>query len=184
MNFWASEKNWPTSILIYLDIPPPKFMYETSFPLWTTVQLFSDKYSYILLHYWQVDKTKDFLINPQIYQTLAWSHFLGTVLQSTDVIKEIFFGIGQSYTLWQYGLWSFQTGGTKLERFLPKNQHTKRKLLNFKNWVNGEVSKSAKIWHSKSIFYAKNHWNLSNFFSLKNINLEAHFLLLTFFDIF
>ena len=36
--------------------------------------------------------------------------------------------------LWQYGLWSFQTGGTKLERFLPKNQHTQRKLLNFENW--------------------------------------------------
>ena len=46
-------------------------------------------------------------------------------------------------TVWQYGLRSFQTGGTKLERFLPKNQHTQRKLLNFK-WVNGEVSKSAK----------------------------------------
>ena len=45
------------------------------------------------------------------------------------------------YELWQYGLWSFQTGGTKLERFLPKNQHTQRKLLNFENWVNGEVSK-------------------------------------------
>ena len=43
--------------------------------------------------------------------------------------------------LWQYGLWSFQTGGTKLERFLPKNQHTERKLLNFVNWVSGEVSK-------------------------------------------
>ena len=27
-------------------------------------------------------------------------------------------------TLWQYGLWSFQTGDKKLERFLPKNQHT------------------------------------------------------------
>ena len=26
--------------------------------------------------------------------------------------------------VWQYGLWSFQTGGKKLERFLPKNQHT------------------------------------------------------------
>ena len=26
--------------------------------------------------------------------------------------------------LWQYGLWSFQTGGTKLERFLPKNQYS------------------------------------------------------------
>ena len=43
--------------------------------------------------------------------------------------------------LWQYGLWSFQAGGTKLERFLHKNQHTQRKLLNFENWVNGEVSK-------------------------------------------
>ena len=28
--------------------------------------------------------------------------------------------------LWQYGLWSFQTGDTQLERFLPKNQHTIR----------------------------------------------------------
>ena len=50
-----------------------------------------------------------------------------------------------SFTVWQYGLWSFQTGCAKLERFLPKNQHTQRKLLNFKNWVIGEVSKSAKF---------------------------------------
>ena len=28
------------------------------------------------------------------------------------------------YILWQYGLWSFQTGDTKLERFLPKNHFT------------------------------------------------------------
>ena len=49
------------------------------------------------------------------------------------------------------GLLSFQAGGTTLERFLPKNQHILRKLLNFEN-------------------------------SLKNINLEAHFLVLTFFD--
>ena len=27
---------------------------------------------------------------------------------------------------WQYGLLSFQAGGKKLERFLPKNQHTQR----------------------------------------------------------
>ena len=39
----------------------------------------------------------------------------------------------------------FSNGGTKLERFLPKNQHTQRKLLNFENWVNEEVSKRAKI---------------------------------------
>ena len=48
-------------------------------------------------------------------------------------------------TVWQYGLWSFQTGGTKLERVLPKNHHTQRKVLNLENWVNGEVSQSAKI---------------------------------------
>ena len=41
-------------------------------------------------------------------------------------------------TVWQYGLWSFQAGGTKLERFLHKNQQTQRKLLNFENWTNGE----------------------------------------------
>ena len=35
----------------------------------------------------------------------------------------------------------FLTGGTKLGRFLLKNQHTQRELLNFDNWVNGEVSK-------------------------------------------
>ena len=42
--------------------------------------------------------------------------------------------------LWQYGLW-----GAKLERFLPKNQHNQRKLLNFENWVNGEVKKVSKF---------------------------------------
>ena len=39
----------------------------------------------------------------------------------------------------------YSSGGTKLGRYLPKNQHTQRKLLNFENWVNGEVSKSAKF---------------------------------------
>ena len=78
-----------------------------------------------------------------------------------------------SLRVWQYGLWSFQTGGTKLERFLPKNQHTQRKLLNFEFWINGELS----------FFYVKNQPNLSQFFfSLKNTNLGAHFLLLAFFD--
>ena len=47
----------------------------------------------------------------------------------------------QIYTLWHYGLWSFQGGGKKLEIFLPKNQNTQRKLLNFENWSSGELSK-------------------------------------------
>ena len=55
-------------------------------------------------------------------------------------------------------------GDTKLDRFLPKNQHTQRKILNFEFWINGELSTSAKIWLSKSISYLKNHpKNLSNF---------------------
>ena len=37
--------------------------------------------------------------------------------------------IRHQWPLWQYGLWSFQTGYAKLERFLHKNQHTQRKSL-------------------------------------------------------
>ena len=43
--------------------------------------------------------------------------------------------------VWQYGLWSFQALGTKLERFLHKNRHTQSKLLNFEFWINDELSK-------------------------------------------
>ena len=32
----------------------------------------------------------------------------------------------------------FQAGGTKLERFLPENQHTQSKPLNFEIWFNGQ----------------------------------------------
>ena len=53
------------------------------------------------------------------------------------------YGVKKSFLdtceLWQYGLRGFQTEGTKLERFLPKNQHTQRKLLNFENWINREL---------------------------------------------
>ena len=45
----------------------------------------------------------------------------------------------------------FKRGGTKLERFLPKNQHTQRKLLNFENWVSGRCQKLAIILVSKVI---------------------------------
>ena len=37
------------------------------------------------------------------------------------------YGENTLHTLWQYGLLSFQDGDTKLETFLPKNQHTQRK---------------------------------------------------------
>ena len=84
--------------------------------------------------------------------------------------------------LWQYGLWSFQTGGTKLERFLLKNQNTQRKLLKFENLVNGEISKSANIDFQSQFSMSKIIRISQVFFLLKNINLGAHFLSLTFFD--
>ena len=79
-------------------------------------------------------------------------------------------------------VFSFQTGVTKLEKILPKNQHIQRKLLNFEKWCIGEVSKSAKIWLSKSMSKIKNHKNVFIYFSLKNTNLGAHFLSLTLFE--
>ena len=63
--------------------------------------------------------------------------------------------------IWQYGLWSFQIGGTKLERFLPKNQHTQRKLLNFENWVNPnrhylrKKEKCAHLQHHLGAFFKR-----------------------------
>ena len=51
--------------------------------------------------------------------------------------------------IWQYGLWSFQMGDTKLERFLPKNQHAQRKLLNFEFWINCELSKIGHHFSNK-----------------------------------
>ena len=52
----------------------------------------------------------------------------------------------QICTIWQYGLWSFKTRKTKLERVLPKNQHTQRKLLNFEFWIYGELLKIIQIF--------------------------------------
>ena len=33
----------------------------------------------------------------------------------------------------------FSSEGTKLERFLPKNKHTQRKLLNFELGINSDL---------------------------------------------
>ena len=41
--------------------------------------------------------------------------------------------------------------GTKLERFLHKNQHTQRKSLNFEFWINGELSKIGHHFSNKVI---------------------------------
>ena len=73
---------------------------------------------------------------------------------------------------------SFQAGGTKLERFFPKNQHAQRKLLNFKNWCNGELSKIGHYFSNKAIEKLMISKNVNNkkcapkliFFNEKNDN--------------
>ena len=72
--------------------------------------------------------------------------------------------------LWQYGLWSFQTGDTKLERFLPKNQ-----ILNGNYWILsfGLTASCQKV----PTFDFRSQFSMLKiirifliFFSLKNIN--------------
>jgi hypothetical protein len=49
-----------------------------------------------------------------------------------------------------------------LERFLPKHQHTQRKLLNFENWCSGEVSKIIGIF--LNFFFIEEYKFRSTFF--------------------
>jgi hypothetical protein len=46
--------------------------------------------------------------------------------------------------------------GTKLERFLHKNQHTQRKLLNFEFSINGKLSKIGHHFSNKKMILLKN----------------------------
>ena len=53
---------------------------------------------------------------------------------------------------------------TKLKRFLAKNQHTHRKLLNFTNRCSGKGSNVPKFDFQSQFSMSNNHWNLSEFF--------------------
>ena len=77
--------------------------------------------------------------------------------------------------------WVFKWVYTKWERLLPKNQHTWRKLSNFENLSNGEVTKSVKIQHSKSISYVKNHGNLSHLIFMEEYQFRSRYFVI---DIF
>ena len=97
---------------------------------------------------WPSQKTQTLLIQKLLQSTVTGyaqdSYLLlnlhtcsrSTVSRNFIWIFEIIFYHEQPL-LWQYGLWSFQTGYTKLERFLHKKQYIQRKLLNFENWISG-----------------------------------------------
>ena len=72
-------------------------------------------------------------------------------------------------------------GGKKLERFLPKNQHTQRKLLNFENWVNGEVSKVPKFDFQSQFSMSKIIRIFLNFFFIEEYQFRSTFFVI---DIF
>ena len=77
-------------------------------------------------------------------------------------------------SLRQYRLRSFQEWDTKLERFWLKTNWSQMKLPNLENWRRRELSKSAKIWHVKSIFYVKNNPTLSDFLIYWRIWIYEH----------
>ena len=110
--------------------------------------------------------------------------FLGLFKAVHEQNLNIYFHIWGG-TLWHYGLWSFQTGGTKLERFLPRNQRTQRKFLNFENWTNGDVSKSAKspnlLTFKVNFLYQKLSESFSIFFFIEEYQFRSTFFVI---DIF
>ena len=55
----------------------------------------------------------------------------------------------------------FSSGGAKLVRFLPKNQHAQRKLLDFVNWTNWEESKIEQIGYS--LLFRKSNYHVSSY---------------------
>ena len=63
------------------------------------------------------------------------------------------------FSLWQYGLWNFQTGSIKLKRFLHKNQYTPRNYCVLKIGLLGasEVLKNQSFENQLfSSFYSLN----------------------------
>ena len=58
----------------------------------------------------------------------------------------------------------FQVRGYKIRNFLPKNQHTQRKLLNFEKWCNREVKKCLNLTFKVNFLCQKLSESFSLFF--------------------
>ena len=81
----------------------------------------------------------------------------------------------------QCRLSSFQMVVYKIGKLSPKNQYTERKLLNFENWCNEEVSKATKLDFQSQFCTSKIIRIIPKNLSLKNMKLEAQLSLLTLF---
>ena len=69
-------------------------------------------------------------------------------MHSIENLKGIEAELNTDMAIWVV---EFSSGGTKLERYLHKNQHTQRKLLNFEFWINCELSKIEHHFNYKVI---------------------------------
>ena len=127
--------NWSLDLKI-------KFTWETTRTLYVNYQSWSDLMKY-----------KQRLCTKYLDQLFLYTKFQNpTIIGSRKSDPSLYLmKYKQDLRLWQYGLLSIQAGGTKLERFLHKNQHTQRKLLNFENWCSGELSKTGHHFSKKVI---------------------------------
>ena len=75
-----------------------------------------------------------------LHQTLLLSRSTSCLVASPRILN---------WLLWHYRLWNIKSRDTKLERFLHKKNQ--RKLLNFENWCNGELSKIGNHFSIKVI---------------------------------
>ena len=71
-------------------------------------------------------------------------------LKTTKLIFYTMVWQKNGWTLWWYGLLSFQGRNTKLETW-PKLNIIKRNYFIFLNWHSGELSKETRFWLSKSM---------------------------------
>ena len=129
------------SLIIYCSVMPelcpPPLIFGRSVILFQPRPRGRADYSYLSLLVTPIFSPSGITVglsSPQIDRSLTDVSYFLAFCSNLFYITQNF---TTEWTLWQYGLWSFQTGGTKLERFLPKNQHTQRKLFNFENWISG-----------------------------------------------
>ena len=81
---------------------------------------------------------------------------MGAATSAADTLcSEDYVGISGKTQRYTYSLVirvvEFSRGGTKFERFLPKNQHIQRKLLNFENWSSSELSTIGQYFIKKLV---------------------------------
>ena len=111
--------------------------------------------------------------------TESWSKRIASIQGTLHVVSGMF----EYMYIMAIRVVEFLDVGYKIRKTFADESTYQKEIIEFLTLINGELSKSAKIWLSKSIWYVNNHPKLSHFsFSLKNTNLGAHFLLLPFFD--